>query len=183
MRWAALFDDMELQFAAALQAASEEEAATLFRSEQGRIALTARLAGQGSSDVTVRVAGGQDFTGCISHVGSEWLVMRSGARSVLIPLAAVQVVQGLSRAVGAAPTRVHARLGLASALRTLSRDRQSVSVYAGSADARYDGVLDRIGRDFLELALVPTGEERRSSNVLGVLTMPFAAVSAVVALA
>ncbi|WP_026550255.1 hypothetical protein [Arthrobacter sp. Br18] len=183
MRWAALFDDMEVQFAAALQSASEEEAADLYRSEQGRVALTARLAGQGDWTVTVRVAGGQNFTGRISHVGSEWLVMRSADRSVLIPLAAVQVVQGLGRAVGATPTRVHARLGLASALRTLSRDRQHVSVYAGSADARYDGVLDRIGRDFLELALVPTGEERRSSNVQGVVTMPFAAVSAIVTLA
>jgi hypothetical protein len=40
------------------------------------------------------------------------------------------------------------------------------------------GTIDRVGKDFLEIAAVPFGEARRPANVRGVYAVPFAAVSA-----
>ncbi|MDQ0735533.1 hypothetical protein [Arthrobacter agilis] len=77
--------------------------------------------------------------------------------------------------MGQPPSGVHARVGLGSALRALSRDRAQVALWLATA-SRYSGVIDRVGADFLELGLVVAGEERRAAHVRDVLTVPFAAI-------
>ena len=179
MRWDAFFEDMEAQFAAALAASGEAGASDLLRAEQGRITLADRLSAHLARELRVTTGNGCGFTGLLSHVGAEWLVLDGEGQSVLVPYAAVQSVEGLGRGVGPGPAGVHARLGLASAFRALARDRASVSVFTGSPLTIHEGTVDRVGRDFLELALVPSGEHRRAGNVVGVLAVPFAAVAAV----
>ncbi|TDK23567.1 hypothetical protein E2F48_16410 [Arthrobacter crusticola] len=179
MRWEALFGDLEAQLAAA-RAASDEAAATdLLRVEQARVALVDRLAGSLAQALKVRTGNGQGFSGRLAYVGAEWLVLTEGQRSVLVPFAAILSIEGLGRAVGPRPAGIHARLGLASAYRALARDRVHVSVYAGSPATVSEGTLDRVGADFLEVALVPPGEYRRAANVRAVVALPFAAVAAV----
>jgi hypothetical protein len=41
------------------------------------------------------------------------------------------------------------------------------------------GTIDRVGKDFLELAAVPSGEARRAGNVRGIYAVPFTSVAAV----
>ena len=179
MRWEALFADLEAQLAAARAASDEAAAADLLRMEQARVALADRLAGSIAQGLKVRTGNGQGFSGRLAYVGAEWLVLAEGQRSVLVPFAAILSVEGLGRAVAPRPAGIHARLGLASAYRALARDRAQVSVYAGSPATVSEGTLDRVGADFLEVALVPPGEHRRPASVRAVVALPFAAVAAV----
>ena len=92
-----------------------------------------------------------------------------------MPFSSLQSLRGLGRGVAPAPAGVRAKLGLGIALRALSRDRAHVSLWLTSP-SRYDGVIDRVGADFFEVALVVPGEERRAANIRDVLTVPFDAV-------
>ena len=87
---------------------------------------------------------------------------------------------GLGRfAVGEA-SPVRRKLGLACALRGLARDRAELTVLVArpSRDVQLHGVIDRVGRDFFDLALTLPGEARRAGRVADVATVPFQALDA-----
>lgn len=79
------------------------------------------------------------------------------------------------------PSSVRRKLGLASALRGLARDRADLSVFLiGGAEGMpgLSGVIDRVGRDYFDLAVTRPGEARRATNVSQVATVPFSALGA-----
>ncbi|MHA7246042.1 hypothetical protein [Arthrobacter tecti] len=179
MRWRALFDDLEVQFAASERLAEESEIADRVRLEQSGILLIDRLRGQLGLILRIRVSGGELFDGELTHVGSEWVVLSKATGDVVIPLVAVQLVEGLGRKVLGDTSRVRSALGLASALRTLARDRSHVVVHRSDAGARIEGTIDRVGKDFMEIAAVLPGEQRRSGSVGAVYGVPFTGIAAV----
>lgn len=179
MRWKALFEDVEAQFYAAEQAASSAEIADRVRAEQGAVTLADRLRGQLGFLLKVGTSGGGVFSGELTHVGSEWLVLNDARAEVVVPLAAIRLIEGLGRNVAGETSRVHGALGLGSALRTLARDRASVTVHSVEGAARIEGIIDRVGKDFLEIAAVFPGEPRRSARVSTVYAVPFAGIAAV----
>lgn len=170
---------MEAQLAAARNVAVESEIAERYRMEQAGIVLADRLRGQLGSTLKVQTIGQHGFTGMLSQVGSEWVVLDYGPNAVLIPASSIQSVEGMGRETRAQHSTALRRLGLASALRALSRDRSHVMVYPFTGGTRLDGVIDRVGRDFMELAIVPPGEQRRSGNVSAVVAIPFPGLAAV----
>jgi hypothetical protein len=171
---------MESQLHAAGQLGLEADASEMARAAQAELLLADRLRGQSGAEVRVVVGSGHSFTGSVGHVGSSWLVLRERARSVLVPLAGVQIVEGLGRRSAQEASAGARRLGLGSALRALARDRAEVVLYfaAGPASSVTSGFIDRVGSDFLELASVPSGEARRPSSVRAVYAVPFTAVAA-----
>ncbi|MFE4542160.1 hypothetical protein [Arthrobacter sp. NPDC056727] len=180
MRWNALFQDLELQLAEAGTLDLESEIAERSRADTAAIALDERLRGALGCHVGVHLRSGQDFAGTLTHAGAESLVLEEALHQVLIPYAAVGHYTGLGRfAVGEA-SPVRRRLGLASALRGLARDRAELTVLmAGrSPDVQLRGVIDRVGRDFFDLALTLPGEARRAGRVADVATVPFQALAA-----
>lgn len=179
MRWTALFDDLEAQFDAAEQVAGDAEIADRVRREQGTVTLADRLRGQLGLLLRVGTSGGEFFDGELTHVGSEWLVLSKAPAEVVVPLTAVQLVEGLGRSVASEKSRVHGALGLGSAMRTLARDRASVTVHRVEGGARIEGIIDRVGKDFLEIAAVLPGESRRSARVSAVYAVPFSGIAAV----
>lgn len=179
MRWKALFEDIEAQLDAAERAASDAEIADRVRREQGAVTLADRLRGQLGLVLKLGTAGGEVFNGELTHVGSEWLVLSESTAEVLVPLAAVRLVEGLGRNVASERSRVQGALGLGSALRTLARDRASVTVHRMEGGARIEGIIDRVGKDFLEIAAVLPGEPRRSARVSAVYAVPFSGIAAV----
>lgn len=181
MRWNSLFEDLEAQLDASVRAAEEAEIADRVRSEQAGISLIERLRGQIGLILRVRVSGGALFDGELTHVGSEWTVLSKNTGEVVIPIQAVKLLEGLSRNVAPALSPVQSRLGLASALRTLARDRAAVVVHLVDG-GRIEGVIDRVGRDFLEVASVLPGEQRRAGNVGAVHAVPFSGLAAVASL-
>jgi hypothetical protein len=182
MRWDALFADLEAQLYAAGRLALESEANERARMDQAALTLADRLRGQLGAPLRVRLSGGLAFAGGLAHVGSAWIVLDEPGRSVLIALSAVQLVEGLGRPAAPEDPGRQRRLGLGSALRALARDRQDVALYLASGPEgsfhTITGTIDRVGKDFLEMAAVPWGEARRAGNVRGVYAVPFTAVAA-----
>lgn len=181
MRWDALFDDMEAQLASNGRLELESEIADRSRTEVAGVELADRLRGSLGLRVGVHLASGSVFDGTLSHVGSQSLVINDQQHQMLIPYAAVSRYQGLGRLAFAEQSSVRRRLGLASALRGLARDRSGLAVFFSrgtSVEATLNGVIDRVGRDYFDLAVTHPGESRRANNVSQVATVPFAALGA-----
>ena len=181
MRWDALFDDMEAQLASVDRLELEAEIAERSRADVAGVELEDRLRGSRGLRVGVHLASGSFFDGTLSHVGAESLVLSDPYRQVLIPYAAASRYQGLRRLAMEEPSSVRRKLGLASALRGLARDRADLSVFLiGGAEGMpgLSGVIDRVGRDYFDLAVTRPGEARRATNVSQVATVPFSALGA-----
>jgi hypothetical protein len=179
MRWNALFSDMEAQLEAGQYRAAEAEVVELLRAEQAGLPLLDRLRGQLSLRLTVQTLGEAAFTGTLEKVGKDWVVLEAGPGPVLVPVAAIRSVAGMGRAVRTAESAISARLGLGSVLRALARDRTPVTIHGVYSATTLNGTIDRVGKDFCEVASVPAGEQRRRGNVTDVHAVPFAAVAAV----
>ena len=180
MRWDDLFADLEAQAdaLAVWERAGEIDERT--RIELGGLALGDRLRAAVGTAVQVQVPG-LAATGTLERVGVDWLLVDEGAgREALVPLGAVLSIGGLGRAsaIPGAGGAVHARLTLRSALRGLTRDRSSVRLHLRDGVA-LDATLDRVGADFVDVALHAAGEVRRRSEVRGVRAVPIAAIAAV----
>ncbi len=180
MRWDALFGDLEAQADALEHAERAAEVDERTRIEVATLALVDRLRAAVGSPLRLQCAGALLLAGDVRRVGPDWVLLDEGGREDLVPLAAVLGISGLSRlsAVPNSSSPVESRLTLRHVLRGLARDRSAVQV------ARVDGstlnaTIDRVGADFVELALHAAGETRRRSEVRDVVDVPFRAVAAV----
>ncbi|MCC3274011.1 hypothetical protein MUK71_11670 [Arthrobacter zhangbolii] len=179
MRWDALFRDMEAQMAAADERHAAGEISERVRVELGGISLQDRLRSQSGRELVVDLGRAGTLRGVLRHVGAGWVVLERERGSALAALAHVVSVRGLDRF--AEPAARALNLGIASALREISRDRSIVALrLAGKASGEVlHGTIDRVGADFVELAVVAAGEERRPGNVSAVHLLPTSAVAAV----
>jgi hypothetical protein len=152
MRWDSLFDDLEGQLDAADSAELAAEVRERERAEAARLRVVDRLRGGLGREVDVVLAGGHRERGALRRVGADCLLLEIGDADVLVALAAVQSVGGLTvRSVEpGSEGLVAARLGLASMLRGLARDRARVRVSTGQG-VLLTGYLSRVGADFVEL--------------------------------
>lgn len=179
MRWDELFDDLEARLAAEEQRDLEAEVADRTRRERALLGLQERLlASEGGPPVQLRVAGLGAVTGEVRGVGPDWvLVVERPGQPVLVTHAGLRSVTGLggrAATVGA----VAKAFGLGAALRAISRDRSAVEV-VDLDGTRVPGTIDAVGRDLLDLAEHPADLPRRPEHVVGVRSIPFAALAAV----
>ena len=179
MRWDALFEDLEAQLAAGERLDFDAEVAERARADAAGVELADRLRGSLGRRIGIHLGSGTRLEGILCHVGSQSLVLDEPRHQVLIPQSSVVRYSGLSRLAVTEQSPVRRRLGLASSLRALARDRASVTVLValGPAESMLHGVIDRVGRDFLDLAVTRAGEERRAANVRETATIPFAALA------
>lgn len=181
MRWDSLFSDLEAQFSAERALEKESEIADRARIELAGIELADRLRGSAGTEIKIVMVDGDVIRGELGHVGSEWLVLTEGARQWLVPYTSVLSYQGLGRVSLRPSSRIQHTQGIASALRALSRDRSELVVHlkVRTGDGyKLHGVIDRVGRDHFDLAVVPHGEARRAGNVAAVMTVPFGSFAA-----
>ncbi|MBT2586082.1 hypothetical protein [Arthrobacter sp. ISL-95] len=181
MRWDSLFSDLEGQFSDARTLEAEFEISERARVEVAGIELGDRLRGALGAEIKIVLVDGRVIRGRLSHVGGEWLVLTEGARQWLLPYSSVLSCQGLGRVALKPESRIQRSLGIASALRALAKDRSEVVVHLKVAAAdgyKLQGVMDRVGRDFFDLAVVLHGEVRRAGNVAAVMTIPFSSLAA-----
>lgn len=181
MRWDALFNDMESQFAESERLSLEAEINDRTRAEMVDAGLADRLRGALGCRLAVHLACGDVIHGALSHAGADALVLDEGQHQVLVPYAAVVRYVGLGRFSVAEPSPVRRALGLAHALRALARDRAELAITLahGAGSVRLTGVIDRVGKDYLDLATFTPGEVRRSNHVGQVSVIPFTALAAI----
>ena len=182
MRWDALFNDLETQLAAGERLDLDAEITERTRAEEAAVELADRLRGSLGRLIVVQLASGSTFEGTLSHAGSQALVLDEPRHQMLVPYASAVRYLGLSRLAVAEPSNVRQRLGLANALRGLARDRAALTVLLSgglAGETTLFGVIDRVGRDYLDFAVTGDGEERRAANVRQLATIPFAALAAI----
>lgn len=187
MRWDALFEDLEAQLAAADRLAMESDTSERTRMELAGRDFCTHLDGQRGRRITVRVGAGLRFTGTLERLGDGWLSLSTETGTAVVPVPAILMVEaqpdsGGARAEQTGGPTARLRPSLASALRALARDRAAATVYLrdGGEAVSLHGTIDRVGRDYFELAAVPQGEIRRRDNIAAVLWVPTAALVAVV---
>ena len=181
MRWDALFVDLEAQAQAMQEAGRAAEVAERARYEAGQLRLIDRLRPAVGATVRLDCAGGFAVRGTLLRIGPEWvLVAEASGGEALVALGAVRSIGGLSRlsSVPSADGVVSARLGLRSALRAVAVDRSGVRVVLRDGTA-LEGTLDRVGADFVELAVHSIGEARRRGEVRDVAVIALAELCAV----
>jgi hypothetical protein len=180
VRWEQLFSDLEAQSNIADEADLAAETADRTRREAGEINLVDRLLPSVGQLVRVQVQGAGNVAGRLEHVSVDSLLVREAAgREVLLPLDAVLSLAGVT-ARSAAPGsqgRVFERLRLPSALRALARDRACLHVVLRDG-ATFTGTVDRVGRDFFEIAEHAATEPRRHDQVSGLRVIALAGVGA-----
>lgn len=181
MRWDALFNDMESQFAESERLSLDAEISERARIEVVAAGFADRLRGALGCRLSIHLASGDAFHGALSYAGADALVLDEEAHQVLIPYAAVVRYVGLGRSFRAEASHVRRALGLAHSLRALARDRADLTVVLGGAAGgmRMEGVIDRVGQDYVDLAVVTPGEARRNHHVSHVSTIPFTALLAI----
>jgi hypothetical protein len=165
-----LFDDLESQASAAFALEREAELADRRRAEYQQVTLAARLMASLDREVLLEVAGIGTLSGVLERVATGWLLLRRRGQDWVVREAAVTAVRGASdRAVPDVAWPVVARLGLGAALRRLA-DAAEHCVFHGTDGSRQDGVVQRVGADFAEVAV---GEPAQ------VVLIPFGTLAAV----
>ncbi|HZM65366.1 MAG TPA: hypothetical protein VFC16_03575 [Nakamurella sp.] len=199
MRWERLFADLEARFDELADSDLSAQLADRQRVEAGAVAMVQRLAGSVGRPIRVRVGGGSTVAGALVAVGPDWVLVSEGqGRDALVAARAVVAVEGLSAVTALPMLGVSIRLDLRRALRGLVRDRAPVAMtVAGwpSSDAgtsagvgssgssgEITGTIDRVGADFVEIAVHAAWEPRRAASVRTVMLVPLAAVMLVRAL-
>lgn len=181
MRWDALFEDLESQLAEAGRLALDSEVNERARAEMVGLELADRLRAVLGCRLTVYLSSGESFSGTLTHAGGDALVLDEEQHQLLIPYTAAVRYAGLGRLSLAESSSVRRGIGLASALRGMARDRAELSVLVGNVGGavRLAGVIDRVGGDYFDLAVLTPGEARRSHHVSQIATIPFTALEAV----
>ena len=150
-------DDLEGQAAALYAADRAPELADRSRAEYGSVSLSARLMASLDVDVTLELAGTGSVSGRLTRVATGWCLLRGPGQDWVVRLDAIMSVRGGSdRAVPELAWPASARLGLGAALRRLSDTAEPCSLHLVDG-RRHDGVLLRVGADFVELTAGEAG--------------------------
>lgn len=181
MRWDALFADLEAQAEALERAERAAEVDERARIQVGGLGLLERLRPAPGATLRLQCAGALTLNGALRRVGTDWLLLDEGAGpEVVVAFAAVYGISGLSRlsSVPHSAGTVESRLGLRHVLRGVARDRAPVRICRVDGSI-LDATVDRVGADFLEVALHPAGEMRRRGEVRDVVLIPYSGLAAV----
>ncbi|MDZ5076248.1 hypothetical protein [Nesterenkonia sp. HG001] len=177
MRWEALFADMEARWDAEASAELERDIAEATRFEQAAVGLVDRLRAQIGAMVTVALPGERLVEMRLDAVGEDWIAGSEGHQGIVVPLQAVQSVEGLLRRAAHEHSHVRRRMGLSMVLRGMTRDRAVVEIRGAEGGVLVHGLLVNVGRDHCEVARTIAGEVPRLRRAQGVRTVPFAAMT------
>lgn len=148
---AALFADLERQAEAMYGDERAAELADRSRAEYAAVTLAGRLTASIGQELTLDVIGVGPVVGRLERLGDGWCLVRSLGTDWVVSAAAVASVRGASdRAVPEAARSPLTRLGLGSTLRGLAAASARCVVHRRDG-ARHEGVLERVGADFVEV--------------------------------
>lgn len=181
MRWDAMFTDLEAQAGALEVAERAVEIGERVRAELGSLSVLDRLRAAVDTPVRLRFMGAGQVAGTLRRCGPDWALLDvDGGGEVLVRLGAITGIGGLGRdtAVPGSMDVVTARLGLWFVLRRIARDRAPVTVLLVDGTAVH-ATIDRVGADFVEVAVHERGSVRRAEAVREQLLVPMTGLAAV----
>jgi hypothetical protein len=178
VRWDALFADLEAAAEGAERLEYEAEVVEQSRAEYAAVRLTDRLRAQVARPIVCHLVDGQRLDGTVDEVGPQWVLLQVVQGQVLVPVAALAGVEGLTGSAALPDGELGRRIGLGVVLRGLAVRRVPVrlALVGGGLVA---GTVDRVGADHLELAVHAPDLPRRSAAVTAVRLVPFAALMGV----
>ncbi len=151
----AFLDDLEQQAEGLYAAERAPELADRSRAEYQHVTLAGRLMASVGRDVALSVTGVGSVAGHLERVSASWCRVSGPRTEWMVALAHVSSVAGVSdRAVPEVAWSPLTKLGLGSVLRGLA-DAGERCVIRGSDGSMRDGVVRRVGQDFLELEELP----------------------------
>ena len=165
MRWDGLFADLAAQ-ADRLEAVDRAvEVTERTRIEVGALSLGDRLRAALGSQVRLRCRGEFRMAGTLLQASTQWVLLDGGrGDETLVSVTNLVSVTGLTRlAAGAPHAAVESRLGIRQVLRGIAADRSTCQIRLADASTVV-GTLDRVGGDFVEVAL-HTSDVRRRTEV------------------
>jgi hypothetical protein len=180
MRWQELFADLEAQARSLEHGDDQGELPDRIRGEIAQVTLMNRLRAQVSRQLSVSVQGVGDIAGSLQRTGADWILLSQAEEEIIVPLGAVLAVRNLPpdavspNSVGT----VAGALRLTAVLRAAARDRGAVII------TRRDGLSlagtpDRVGADFVDLALHDVAEAPRREQVRSRTTLSLAAIACI----
>jgi hypothetical protein len=179
MRWERLFAELEAEAAELSERRRDAEIADRTRAELARTHWLDRVRASTGTTVRLRLLGAELVEGGVLQVAADWLLLRTGAFDVLVPVHAVVGVEGAVTASaprGAAEARTPT---WAAAWRVLARDRAAVRVVRVGGSTVH-GVPVRVGADFVELDTgAGAGAGTGTGSGTGRVLVPYPAVTAV----
>jgi hypothetical protein len=150
-----VLDELEQQAEALYDADREAEVADRSRAEYGAVTLASRLMASLDAEVSLEVRGVGRLSGTLRRVATGWLLLETAGVEWVVALPAVASVAGAStRSVPEVAWSPLARLGLGSALRRLGEAGERCVVHRVDG-GRAEGVVRRVGKDFVEVELAP----------------------------
>lgn len=179
MRWADLFADLEGQAEALERGDPDAEVADRIRIELGQVSLLNRLRAQLGQRVALSVSGVGPLSGRLTQVGANWLLL-GAPDEIVVPAAAIVAVTELPPAAVSPQGvgRVAGSIRMTSALRAIAVDRCAVTVLLRGGDT-VTGTPDRVGADFVDVAVHELDQAPRRSAVRQRVTVAFDAIGAV----
>lgn len=178
MRWELLFADLEAYAEAAERQAFDSDVADRGRAERAVLTLGDRLRGHLGGELRFRLLiTGDRVSGRLADVGGDWVLLDDGG-SVVLSLAAVAGVDGLSRLAAPEAGMLARNVRIGVVLRRLGRDRAPVRLTLLDGTT-FTGTIDRVGADHLDLARHPADESRRVGAVRGVTVIRLDALALV----
>jgi hypothetical protein len=180
MRWEQLFEDLESQLEQLSLAERDADIADRTRAELARVSLLDRLRASVGRTVICSLSDGAVVRGRLNRVGADFVLLSRARGETVVPLTAMVLVEGLGEGAVSADVagRVVSRLGLTAVLRSLSRDRSAVRLCVG-CDRALVGTLQRVGSDFLQLAVHEAEESPRPGAVWATPVIPLARLTSV----
>jgi hypothetical protein len=179
MRWQELFADLEGMARATETAERDSEVADRTRAGVAQITLMSRLHSGAGSELRLQVLGAGEVAGRLERLGADWLLVTTPVELVVLT-AAVSAVYNL----GAGSTSpevispVVARTHLTAVLRAIARDRSTVA-FCLRDGGRLVGTPDRVGADWVDIAVHEESQVPRRSAVRGRMTVAFSSISTI----
>lgn len=169
-RWEQLFADLEARFGALELQENQDLLQEHIRAESAQLRMWQRCAGAIGHDIEIATTGPTPVRGIVTAVAPQWVLLTALGRPILVPMTAI-ISFAAPRSVGAAgkagTNLSPSEVTLNRALRTLSRDRQLLTVVAGTR--QHAGVIGQVSADHITVVSGGHGEWEQRKQVTAVV--------------
>lgn len=185
MRFQRIFRDLEVRLASERVRDIEIDARHTARAAYSSVTMIERLAAH--IDGFVRVCGSDARVreGVLNSIGADWVQVSAMGESTIMPMTGILWWEGNELDLRADVREKVYRLTLPLALRALAIAREPVRIQMTHKDVSCEGVIERVGSDFVEVKVLTGGEYPRANMrrgaQKGVRMIPTPLVSAVTA--